>query len=222
MTGLSASSNAGCPTTWSDLQISDTQMSLLMGLSFAIFYTVLGVPIGRLADSRSRRGIIAAGIALWSLMTAACGVAKTYAQLLLTRVGVGVGEAALSPPAYSLIADYFPRDRLAMAVSIYSMGIYIGSGLALLLGGAILGVVSAEGVWHAPLIGSSTRGRQCSCWWDCRACSSPCSCAPCAKCRGAAESGSGPAEPASVKSSSTCGATSACTRRTISASRCGC
>ena len=136
-----------------DLNISDTQMSLLMGLSFALFYTFLGVPIGRLADSRSRRGIIAVGIALWSLMTAACGVAKNYVQLLLARFGVGVGEAALSPPAYSLIADYFPRERLATALSIYSMGIYIGSGLALLLGGAILGTVSTEGMWHAPIVG---------------------------------------------------------------------
>jgi MFS family permease len=79
-----------------DLQISDTQMSLLMGLSFAIFYTLLGLPIGRLADARSRRGIIAVGVALWSAMTAACGIAKTYTQLLLARIGVGVGEAALA------------------------------------------------------------------------------------------------------------------------------
>jgi MFS family permease len=136
-----------------DLQITDTQMSLLMGLSFALFYTVLGLPIGRLADARSRRGIIAAGIALWSAMTALCGVARNYAQLLLARIGVGVGEAALSPPAYSLIADYFPRRRLATALSIYSMGIYIGSGLALLLGGAILGAVSTEGTRQVPLVG---------------------------------------------------------------------
>ncbi len=136
-----------------DLDISDTQMSLLMGLSFALFYTILGLPIGRLADSRSRRGIIAVGVALWSVMTTACGIAKTYTQLLFARVGVGVGEAALSPPAYSLIADYFPPQRLATALSIYSMGIYIGSGLALLLGGAILGIVSTAGTWRIPIIG---------------------------------------------------------------------
>jgi len=90
-----------------DLGISDTQMSLLMGFSFAIFYSLLGIPLGRLADSRSRRGLITAGIVFWSLMTALCGSARSYLQLFLYRIGVGVGEAALSPAAYSLIADYF-------------------------------------------------------------------------------------------------------------------
>ncbi len=136
-----------------DLAISDTQMSLLMGLSFALFYTFLGMPIGRLADSRSRRAIIGWGIAVWSVMTASCGLARTYAQLLLARVGVGVGEAALSPPAYSLIADYFPKERLATALSVYSMGIYLGSGLAVVIGGLALSLVSAEDSWRWPLIG---------------------------------------------------------------------
>src|SRR5688572_27532831 len=98
-----------------DLGISDTQMSLLMGLSFAVFYTFFGIPLGRLVDSRSRRGIIAAGFALWSLFTAACGIARTYTHLLLLRMGVGVGEAALSPAAYSLISDYMPPQRRNLA-----------------------------------------------------------------------------------------------------------
>ena len=116
-----------------DLGIGDFEMSLLMGLSFALFYSFLGLPIGRLADQRSRRGIIAWGIALWSLMTAACGLAGNYLQLFLARVGVGIGEAALSPPAYSLLADYFPRHRLGTALSVYSLGIFLGSGISLML-----------------------------------------------------------------------------------------
>src|SRR5581483_8659149 len=95
-----------------DLGISDTQMSLLMGFSFAIFYTIFGIPLGRLADSRSRRSIIALGIAAWRLMTAGCGFARNFWQLALLRMGVGVGEASLSPAAYSMIADSFrPRHR---------------------------------------------------------------------------------------------------------------
>ena len=116
-----------------DLGISDTEMSLLMGFSFAIFYTILGIPLGRLADSRSRRGLIAAGVVVWSVMTALCGLARTYWQLFLFRVGVGVGEATLSPAAYSMIADYFPPERRATAMSVYAMGIYLGSGIAFLL-----------------------------------------------------------------------------------------
>src|SRR5690554_7189379 len=96
-------------------------MSLLMGLSFAIFYTVAGIPLGRVADSRSRRRLIAWGIFFWSLMTAACGLAKTYWHFVLFRIGVGAGEAALSPAAYSLMADSFPPEKRATAISVYSM-----------------------------------------------------------------------------------------------------
>lgn len=92
-----------------DLGISDTGISLLMGVSFAVFYTLFGIPLGRLADTRSRRGIICFGIAFWSLMTAGCGLTKKFWDLALMRMGVGIGEATLSPAAYSLIADYFPR-----------------------------------------------------------------------------------------------------------------
>lgn len=138
-----------------DLGISDTEMSLLMGFSFAIFYTIMGIPLGRLADSRSRRGLVAAGVIVWSVMTALCGIAKHYWQLFAFRIGVGVGEAALSPAAYSMIADYFPPERRATAISVYSMGIYIGSGLAFLLGGLVVQFVTAQGAVALPLIGET-------------------------------------------------------------------
>ena len=137
-----------------DLAITDTQMSLLLGLSFAILYTLLGFPIARLADSKSRRGIIAAGVAVWSVMTALCGVARNYSQLLLARIGVGVGEAALHPPAYSMIADYFPREKLGTAIGTFSMGIYLGVGLAQIIGGAVVGAVGGEVDWLVPVVGA--------------------------------------------------------------------
>lgn len=136
-----------------DLQISDTSMSLLMGFSFAIFYTILGLPIGRLADTKSRRSIIAVGIAFWSLMTAVCGIVQSFGQLFLARIGVGIGEATLSPSAHSLIADYFPKEKLATAFSVYTTGIYIGSGLAFLLGGLVIGFAKEQGTVDIPLIG---------------------------------------------------------------------
>ena len=137
-----------------DLGISDTQVSLLLGLSFAILYTVLGLPIGRLADARSRRGIMAWGIAVWSVMTALCGVARSYGQFFLARVGVGVGEAALSPAAYSLLTDYVPRERLSTALSVYSSGIYVGGGLSLVIGGLVIQAVGGAGTWTLPLVGA--------------------------------------------------------------------
>lgn len=137
----------------SDLGISDTQMSLLMGFSFAIFYTILGIPLARIADSRSRRGLIVAGIIVWSAMTAFCGLAKHYWQLLLFRIGVGVGEAALSPAAYSMIADYFPPERRSTAMSVYSMGIFLGSGIAFLVGGLVVQYTAAQGTVLLPLLG---------------------------------------------------------------------
>ena len=136
-----------------DLQISDTQMSLLMGFSFAVFYTLFGIPLGRLADSRSRRVLIAVGVAAWSLMTAGCGLARKYWQLALMRMGVGVGEASLSPAAYSLIADYFPPERRATAISVYSMGIYLGSGLAFIVGGLVAKFALGQDQFDLPIVG---------------------------------------------------------------------
>ena len=118
-----------------DLKLTDTQLGLLGGLSFAILYTLMGVPIARLAERRSRVGIIAAAIAVWSVFTAACGLAGNFVQLLLLRVGVGVGEAGCSPPAHSLISDYFPPRRRASALSIYAFGIPLGTMLGAAAGG---------------------------------------------------------------------------------------
>jgi MFS family permease len=125
-----------------DLGISDTQMSLLVGTAFALFYTVMGIPIAYLADRGNRRRLIAGGIALWSVMTALCGFAPNYPMLFLARVGVGIGEATLSPSAYSLMSDLFPRDRLGRAVAVYSIGVPLGSGIALALGGLIVETAS--------------------------------------------------------------------------------
>ncbi len=137
-----------------DLGLSDTQISLLAGFAFAVFYSVLGVPIARLADRVNRRYLIAVGVALWSVMTAACGLSKTYWQLFAMRVGVGVGEATLSPAAYSMIADYFPPHKLARAISVYTMGLYGGAGLALLVGSAVVALVSDAGPVTLPVIGT--------------------------------------------------------------------
>jgi MFS family permease len=137
-----------------DLQINDTMVGLLGGFTFAIFYTLLGVPIGRLADRMNRKWIIAIGAVVWSLMAALCGMARNVVQLFLARVGVGVGEACLSPAAYSMITDAFPREKLGRAFSIYNMGIPVGSGAAFLIGGLIVAAVSGAGqTFTLPLIG---------------------------------------------------------------------
>ena len=136
-----------------DLAISDTEMSLLMGLAFAIFYVTMGVPIARLSDRYSRRTVIATGIFLWSLATAACGLARNFWQLFLARVGVGVGEATLTPAAYSMIADYFPKQVLGRAIGLYAVGVYLGAGLALILGGAAVRLITASGPVDLPFVG---------------------------------------------------------------------
>lgn len=120
-----------------DLGLSDTQLGLLTGLSFALFYATLGVPIARLADRHSRTRIIAGSITLWSVMTAACAAAGNFWTLLLCRCGVGVGEAGLSPSAHSMISDYYEPHRRASALAVYSAGIQAGVMLGFLLGGAI-------------------------------------------------------------------------------------
>lgn len=137
-----------------DLGLSDTQVSYLIGLSFALFYTVFGFLIAVAADRLNRRNIIAAGIFLWTLMTAACGLARGYGQLFLARMGVGFGEGALSPAALSLLTDYFPRRQLARAISVYSTGIAIGSGVALLVGGSVIQAVSGAESVTLPLLGA--------------------------------------------------------------------
>jgi sugar phosphate permease len=125
-----------------ELHLSDSQLGLMGGLAFALFYTLLGIPIARLADRVSRTGIMTAALALWSLMTALCGVTHSFAQLFMARVGVGVGEAGGVAPAYSLICDYFPTKERARALSVYSFGIPIGSAVGIVLGGFITSLMS--------------------------------------------------------------------------------
>ncbi len=112
-------------------------MGFLTGTAFAIFYAAAGIPIARWADGWVRRSIIALGLAAWSGFTAASGLARNFTQMALARIGVGVGEAALSPPAHSLLADYFPPERRATAMGIYSMGIHVGILVGLVLGGML-------------------------------------------------------------------------------------
>jgi predicted MFS family arabinose efflux permease len=118
-----------------EFQVSDTYLGFLSGIAFAAFYTVMGIPIARWADRGNRRSIIALALLVWSAMTAATGLARTFTHLAVARIGVGIGEAGCSPPAHSLLSDYFPPERRATALSIYALGIPIGGGLGFLLGG---------------------------------------------------------------------------------------
>lgn len=137
-----------------DLGLSDTQMSFLLGLSFALLFTVIGIPIGRLADTKSRRVILAVLITIWSLMTAACGLAQSYGQLFLARVGVGLGQGGNRPTALSLISDYFPRQHRTTAISFYMMGAYLGTGMSLIIGAVVIGLVSTRSAYYLPLVGT--------------------------------------------------------------------
>jgi MFS family permease len=136
-----------------ELGLTDTQVGLTQGLAFAAFYTLLGLPMGAIVDRFNRRNLIVVGITLWSAMTALCGFGSNFGQLFLARMGVGVGEATLSPAALSIISDSFARDRLATAVSTYSMGVFIGAGLAFAVGGAVVSMIGSNGTVDLPLIG---------------------------------------------------------------------
>ncbi len=131
-----------------DLELSDSQLGLMGGLAFALFYTGLGIPIAWLADRYSRVNIIAVSVAVWSAFTAVCGLAHNFWQLFLARMGVGIGEAGGVAPSYSLIADYFPPERRARALAIFSFGIPIGSALGIFFGGWIATNVD----WRAAFI----------------------------------------------------------------------
>ncbi|MBT6799931.1 MAG: MFS transporter, partial [Porticoccaceae bacterium] len=137
-----------------DFNLSDTGVSLLIGFAFVIFYTFLGIPIGRLADRVNRRNLIVAGITLWSCMTALCGMARGFGSLFVARIGVGVGEAALSPAAYSMIADLFPPKKLGRALSVYTAGAFVGVGLALIVGGLVVQSVTSSPEIVLPIIGT--------------------------------------------------------------------
>ncbi len=126
-----------------DLGLSDTQIGLMTGLAFAVFYTFLGIPIARYADRprTNRARLITLSLGLWSLMSAACGLAQNFVQLLLARIGVGVGEAGCTPAAHSIITDAVPREKRASAIAFYGLGIPIGSLIGMAVGGALSDVI---------------------------------------------------------------------------------
>lgn len=126
-----------------DLELSDTQIGLMTGLAFALFYTLLGLPIARYADrpSTHRPKLIAIALATWSAMTALCGLAQNFVQLLVARIGVGVGEAGCTPAAHSLISDMVPKERRASALAFYALGIPIGTLLGMIIGGLLADAV---------------------------------------------------------------------------------
>lgn len=138
-----------------DLGITDTQMSLLIGFSFALFYSCLGLPFGRLADFLNRPRLIALGVFLWSFMTGGCGLARSYGQLFLLRMGVGIGEATLSPAAYSMIADSFPPAKRSVPFSVYTTATYVGGGIAFIFGAVLLRAFAAKELIKLPLVGAT-------------------------------------------------------------------
>ncbi len=136
-----------------DMGITDTQFGLLHGFAFAITYALFGLVAGALADRFSRRWVIFASVSIWSVATAACGMAQSFWHMLLARVGVGAGEAGLNPAATSMLADLFPRDRLTTAMAVYTIGATVGSGTAYLFGGIIVDLVSHVDHFDLPVIG---------------------------------------------------------------------
>ncbi len=127
-----------------DLGLSDQQIGLLIGLAFACFYALLGLPIARLVDSKSRRLIIAVGVATWSLATAACGLARSFGGLFLARIGVGVGEACNGPATFSIMSDLFPPRKLPRAIAVLNLGFVAGTGIALVIGGTVIHFLSTD------------------------------------------------------------------------------
>ncbi len=136
-----------------DLSLSDTHISLLQGFAFAIFYAILAIPLGRLADSRNRGKIIIAGMMVWSIATFCSGIARGYATLFVSRVLNGAGEATLTPAGFSLLGDYFPRSKLGRAIGVFLGSGFLGSGLALVVGGYIISKAEEHGPISMPVLG---------------------------------------------------------------------
>lgn len=137
-----------------DLRLSDVDIGLVSGLAFGVFYAVMGLPLGWLADRRSRVGVIAGGVAVWTAATAACGLATSFGGLFVARVLVGIGEAALSPAALSLISDLFRPSRRPLAVAVFVTAGSVGGGLAMLFGGALIAWLDTFDVVRLPLVGT--------------------------------------------------------------------
>lgn len=147
----------------SELRLSDVQLSLVGGLSFVVFYVTFGLPLGRMADKHNRKRIVIVGVLIWSIATMLCALATQFWQLLLLRMGVGLGEAALAPCAYSILAQIFPRQRLATALSVCTMAGAVGMGFAYFGGGLLLhwatSAASTAGTVSVPLLGELTPWR---------------------------------------------------------------
>ncbi|MFP6837908.1 MAG: MFS transporter, partial [Pseudomonadales bacterium] len=136
-----------------DLDITDTQISFLQGLAFVLTYVAMSVPIGRMVDRFNRIAIMVGGVLVWSVTTIACGLSQNYLQLMTARLGVGAGEAALSPAAWSVLADYFHPDKLARPISVYLMGPYLGAGIAMIAGAEVLDWTRQIDHLTLPLVG---------------------------------------------------------------------
>ncbi len=137
-----------------DLHITDTQMSLLMGFAFVCFYLLVALPIARLADYKSRRVILATGTAIWSLTTALCGLARSFSEMFLFRVGAGVGEACSGPATFSMLADLFPHEKLPRAFGVLFIGMFLGEGVSLIVGGALANRFMRMAPLTIPLLGT--------------------------------------------------------------------
>ena len=137
-----------------DLSLSDSQVSFLQGLAFVLPYVILSIPLGRIVDRANRIRVLVFGILIWTVSCVTCGLAKNFWQLGVARMGVGAGEASVTPASWSLLADYFPEDRRALPVSIFLMGPYLGAGLSLILGAEVVGWASGLGAIELPMVGA--------------------------------------------------------------------
>jgi len=138
----------------SDLSLSDSEVSFLQGLAFVLPYVLLSIPIGRIVDRANRIRVLVIGILVWTVSCVSCGLSRNFWQLSLARVGVGGGEASVTPASWSLLADYFPEEKRALPVSLFLMGPYLGAGLSLILGAEVIAWASSVGAVSLPLVGA--------------------------------------------------------------------
>ena len=137
-----------------DLKLTDSEIGLISGVAYIVFYAAIGLPIARFADVSVRRTIVGIGITVWSVATALCGLASSFWQLFLCRMGVGAGEACNGPPVFSMISDLFPRDKLPLAIAVLNFGFIFGNGLANIFGGTVTYLLSDPGGYTLPLFGN--------------------------------------------------------------------
>ncbi len=142
-----------------DLALTDTEVGLIAGLAFALLYVFAGLPIGRLIDTRRRVTVLSVCVLIWSVATAASGLAASFLSLFIARVGVGAGEAAVGPAAVSLVGDYFPPEKVQRPLGIFTVGLYAGGGVALILGGQLIAFLTGLGTINVPLLGPTSAWR---------------------------------------------------------------